>query len=186
MNLPLNTGPNQEQSDIDKLVEIFNDLFEKSEKTRLQMGADEPFYQAPQADKLAVIYFREDFFSSALHEIAHWTLAGAARRLQDDFGYWYEADGRTSQQQAEFERVEVKPQAVEWLLSLASNHRFHFSADNLAQNNEASDDFKQAVHQQATIYRQQGLPVRAQRLFEQLMSHFRNGEKPESACLKLV
>ncbi|MDQ7050263.1 MAG: elongation factor P hydroxylase [Enterobacterales bacterium] len=169
-----------------QLIEIFAHLFEQTENTQLQMGAEEPFYQAATDGRPAVIYFREDFFSSALHEIAHWTIAGLERRQQDDFGYWYEADGRTKAQQIEFERVEVKPQAIEWLLSLASNQTFHFSADNLAQNNKASDSFKQAVFNQADYYFTKGLPPHAQQLYEQLNAHFRAGKRQESPCLELV
>lgn len=55
-------------------------------------------------------------FNSALHEISHWTIAGKERRLLADLGYWYAPDGRTREQQALFEQVEVKPQAIEWLL----------------------------------------------------------------------
>src|SRR3546814_2809228 len=49
--------------------------------------------------------------------VAHWCLAGAARRRQDDYGYWYAADGRDLEQQHLFEQVEVKPQALELLFS---------------------------------------------------------------------
>lgn len=62
-------------------------------------------------------------FNSALHEISHWTIAGAKRRLLPDLGYWYAPDGRTKEQQDLFEQVEIKPQAIEWLFaqSLAEN-----------------------------------------------------------------
>ena len=39
------------------------------------------------------IYFARGFYSSALHEIAHWLVAGKERRKLEDFGYWYEPDG---------------------------------------------------------------------------------------------
>ena len=166
------TEPNTE-----KLTQIFNQLFGQSEKTLLKMGADEPFYQAAKEGEKAIIFAREDYFSSALHEIAHWTIAGEARRQLDDFGYWYEPEGRSEQQQREFELVEIKPQAVEWLLSLACNHGFHFSADNLSQAIDASESFKHSVHNQAVEYLTSPLPKRAQLLFEQLKKHFRDGEE---------
>jgi len=159
-----------------KLLQIFNQLFSVNEKTILQMGASEPFYRAAKGDNAAVIYAREDYFSSALHEIAHWSIAGVARRKLDDFGYWYEPEGRSQQQQIEFEQVEVKPQAVEWLLSLACNHPFHFSADNLCQSIDASHSFKKAVTEQSKRYLKQGLPTRAQLLFEKLNAYFRSSE----------
>jgi len=186
MGLQQTISRTDQATHISPLIEIFARLFEQNENTQLQMGAEEPFYQAATDGHPAIIYFREDFFSSALHEIAHWSIAGLARRQQDDFGYWYQADGRSKQQQIEFERVEVKPQAIEWLLSLASNHTFHFSADNLAQNNEASVGFKQAVFTQANHYLNNGLPPRAQRLYEQLNAHFRPAKRLESPCLESV
>lgn len=59
-----------------------------------------------------------------MHELAHWCIAGPERRLLADYGYWYEPDGRTEQIQAEFEKVEVKPQAVEWILSASCGFPF--------------------------------------------------------------
>jgi elongation factor P hydroxylase len=164
---------------IDQLVSIFNQLFKDKTKTTLQMGADEPFYKAPSGCSEATIFAREDYFSSALHEISHWCVAGEQRRTMDDFGYWYEPEGRSAEQQAEFEKVEVKPQAIEWLLSLACDHPFHFSADNLSQGIDASESFKQAVTKQARLYQQTGLPDRAQSLFNKLCDCFLDGKLVE-------
>jgi len=164
------------EPDIRDLVDIFNRLFAVTENTIIEIGVKEPFYQAAIEDQKAIIFSREDFFSSALHEIAHWTIAGYERRRLDDFGYWYEPEGRTAEQQREFELVEVKPQAVEWLLSLACNHRFHFSSDNISQGIEASDAFQNSVKSQALDYLQSSLPKRAQLLYKQLINHFRQGE----------
>ena len=158
------------------LVKLFNELFSQSENTVLQFGADEPFYQAATINEKAVVFAREDYFSSALHEISHWCIAGKERRQLDDFGYWYEPEGRTLEQQQIFEQVEVKPQAVEWLLSLACNHQFHFLADNLSQNIGASNQFMESVTNQAHDYLQNELPVRAQLLFNRLNQYFRNNQ----------
>lgn len=165
------------QADTVKLTQIFNQLFEQSESTFLKMGADEPFYRAAKEGEKAVIFAREDYFSSALHEIAHWTIAGKERRKIDDFGYWYEPEGRSERQQLEFEKMEIKPQALEWLFSLACNHPFHFSADNLSQAIGASECFKQSVRNQAADYLASSLPNRARLFFEQLKKHFRAGEE---------
>jgi len=175
---------NQEPS-IKKLVSIFNKLFVSQENTRLQMGAAEPFYQASKNGNNAVIFAREDYFSSALHEIAHWTIAGKERRQEDDFGYWYESEGRTQQQQLQFEQVEVKPQAIEWLLSLACGQKFHLSADNFfddncsgdkqSQNIVVSEQFKKSVSEQMKSYFESGLPTRANQLLLQLCKKFRAG-----------
>ncbi|TQV86751.1 elongation factor P hydroxylase [Aliikangiella coralliicola] len=158
---------------LDKLVEIFNQLFFQSENVRLQIGADEPFYRAAKGGSPAIIYSREDFLSSALHEIAHWCVAGVKRRGLDDFGYWYKPEGRSLQEQLEFEKVEVKPQAIEWALSLACNHIFNFSADNVSQNIDASASFKKSVTEQLKDYlMNDSLPTRAALLFNTLRQHF--------------
>lgn len=66
-----------------------------------------------------------------MHEISHWTIAGAKRRLLPDLGYWYAPDGRTKEQQDLFEQVEVKPQAIEWLFAQSFGRKFRVSLDNL-------------------------------------------------------
>lgn len=163
---------------LDSLIELFNDLFGSTENTILKSGAEEPFYQAAKAHAPAIIYSREDYYSSALHEIAHWCIAGKARREIDDFGYWYRPEGRSEAEQVEFERVEIKPQAIEWALSLACEHPFHFSADNISQGIEASDEFKMNVKAQLKEYLEKAtLPPRAQLLFERLNQVFRNNQK---------
>jgi hypothetical protein len=161
------------------LKRIFNELFLATYNTCLSYGHSEPFYKAARNGEPAEIQSREDFLSSALHEIAHWCIAGSERRRLDDFGYWYEPDGRSEEQQIAFEQVEVKPQAVEWCLALAMNHLFHFSADNLGGRAGPSEWFKHQVHQQAALYWQHGLPPRAQILFEALIEQFCGGVKPE-------
>ena len=161
------------------LVALFNATFATTENTVLVGGGAEPEYLPATAEAPARIIFREDFASSALHEVAHWCIAGSARRQLHDFGYWYNPDGRTPLQQAEFERVEVKPQAVEWALSRAAGIRFHLSADNLAsgpQGNDASAAFRDAVFQQCQHYFANGLPPRAQRFFDALRERFQSGQ----------
>ncbi len=165
------------ESDTEKLLQIFNRLFMQTENTLLKMGANEPFYRAAKDGQKAIVFAREDFFSSALHEIAHWTIAGKERREIDDFGYWYEPEGRSDEQQKKFEQAEIKPQAVEWLLSLACNHPFHFSADNLSQAIDASDNFKRQVRSQAKDYLASSMPKRALLFFEQLKQYYRNGQE---------
>lgn len=165
-----------------RVVSLFNQLFVPTENTRLQGNASEPFYQAANNNSSAIIYFREDFLSSALHEIAHWCIAGKQRRQQDDYGYWYQADGRDSRQQKLFESVEVKPQALEWAFSLACKHPFHFSADNLAQQTVVSCQFKASVKQQLKRYiKDQQWPPRAKIFYQQLNLRFARESLQESA-----
>ncbi len=160
------------------LIALFNATFAESEQTVLVGGGAEPEYLPPAAGQPARIVFREDYASSALHEIAHWCIAGAARRQLHDFGYWYQPDGRSPAQQQVFEQVEVKPQAVEWALSRAAGIRFNLSADNLStgpQGNDASEAFRHAVFAQCQQYFANGLPPRAQRFFEALRQQFQAG-----------
>ncbi|MET1256067.1 elongation factor P hydroxylase [Aliikangiella maris] len=162
-----------EKEKLKKLVLVFNELFSESENTELVIGAKEPFYQAARNNQKAMIFSREDYFSSALHEIAHWCIAGKKRRELDDFGYWYEPEGRTLTQQQVFEQVEVKPQALEWLFSIACGHQFYFSADNLSQSIDASQSFKNAVTQQLNHYlSEKSLPARARLLANSLAQAF--------------
>jgi elongation factor P hydroxylase len=166
-------------SKLDKLITLFNQLFLVQENTVIQGGASEPFYQAATQGSPAVIYFREDFLSSALHEIAHWCIAGRSRRNKDDYGYWYEPDDRSAEQQLEFEKVEVKPQALEWTLALACNHKFHFSADNTNENIQVSDSFKDKVMALKDNYLAgKNLPSRARQLITELERAF-NGNKQQ-------
>jgi elongation factor P hydroxylase len=143
---------------------LFRDCFLEPFQTRLEGGAPEPVYlpsPEPHRQPHRVVY-REDYFASALHEVAHWCLAGPERRRLEDYGYWYAADGRTQAEQAEFEEVEARPQAIEWILSDACNFVFHLSADNLTANMGPSPSFEQAVLREKARYLEQGLPERAE------------------------
>lgn len=123
----------------------------------------------PQGNK---IFFNRDYFASALHEIAHWCIAGEQRRAQVDYGYWYAPDGRDTQQQRAFEQVEVKPQALEWAFSLACNASFSVSNDNLSLSEHDSTAFKNAVTKQLMIYEEHGFPKRAHRFLSILQAQF--------------
>ena len=62
-------------------------------------GAKEPLYQPPVGRPRAIIRYTRDHAQSVLHEVAHWCLAGAERRLLEDYGYWYQPPPRTTEQQ---------------------------------------------------------------------------------------
>ncbi|WP_040728290.1 elongation factor P hydroxylase [Thiomicrorhabdus sp. Kp2] len=160
------------------LVALFNQTFIPSYNTELICCEEEPIYRP--ADALHPhhrIIFAHGFFASALHEISHWCVAGKERRLLEDFGYWYEPDGRSAERQAEFEKVEVKPQALEWIFSVSAGFQFHFSADNIALNNQPSQKFQEAVYNQVQCYLQNGLPNRAKMWSNALIAHYRKNEK---------
>ena len=153
------------------LQAIFGQCFTKDFDTCLQGNALEPLYTpCGPSQKLNTIFYREDYFSSALHEVAHWCIAGQKRRQMIDYGYWYTPDGRTAPQQADFEKAECKPQALEWAFSIACNIPFSVSVDNLTASANANEDivlkqqkgFTQAVKQQLRVYVENGFVPRAQ------------------------
>mgnify|MGYP003127918997 CR=1 FL=1 len=153
----------------EQLIRAFDTLFLESERTCLRGGAEEPLYEPP-GDGPAVIHFREDYRASALHEIAHWCIAGRVRRQQLDYGYWYAPDGRDAAQQQRFMTVEARPQAVEWCLARAAGLPFRLSLDNLDAPASARDmrGFGEAVLAQVRSLQRNGLPPRAQRFHDHL------------------
>lgn len=165
------------QHNYQDLIDIFHRDFYQQYNTKLVKGQDEPIYlPANVSCSYHQIVFAHGFFRSALHELAHWSIAGEERQLKEDWGYWYIPDGRNQKQQARFEQVEVKPQAVEWAFSLACNIKFDVSADNLSGCGSDSEHFKEKVYQQVLHYFQQGFPVKAQLLITALMAFYRPNE----------
>lgn len=152
-----------------RLENVFEALFWQDYQTKLVGGNDEPFYQAANSSVgYNTIFYTKDYFSSALHEIAHWCVAADERRKKDDYGYWYEPDGRNAAQQQLFEQVEIVPQAIERILSCAAGQQFKVSADNLDGNTGASANFIHSIHKKTLVYCARGLPSRAQILAEKL------------------
>ena len=169
---------------------IFQRCFYAEYSTELVGGGDEPLYQpATLPTESHRLMYRADYFSSALHEIAHWCIAGAQRRQQVDWAYWYHPDGRTSEQQRAFEAVEVKPQALEWLFSVAAGIPFRLSSDNLLGDDSAhgEDDRDESVHDenkfaravvaQAQLYCDKGVSTRVS-CFVHALSEFYGVDKP--------
>lgn len=156
------------------LITIFDDCFAFKYNTRLIKGDDEPVYLPADGERsYHAIFFAHGFFSSALHECSHWMIAGEERRKLVDFGYWYMPDGRSAEQQALFQHVEVKPQAMEWIFSRAAGHKFRVSIDNLNGAESDTDAFKNAVYLQILHYCQHGLPQRAHQFRTALCSFYK-------------
>jgi len=157
------------------LEELFRACFFDDFRTCLEGGAGEPLYlPSPDLERSPHrVLYREDYFASALHEVAHWCLAGSRRRQLEDYGYWYAADGRSHHEQLAFERVETKPQAIEWILSDACRFPFHLSADNLEAGLGPSPRFEEAVTRQKSEYLACGLPPRAG-IFREALEDSRN------------
>ncbi len=148
----INTVDENEKTATDWLISLFNTLF-AHQHVSLVRGAGEPEYFPAKDNQPARIEFAHGFFQSALHELSHFFIAGERRRQLSDFGYWYAPDGRTEAQQQAFERVEIKPQALECLFTLACRRPFQVSQDNLfATFDTSTSTFAQDVYQQAKAY----------------------------------
>lgn len=160
-------------TDADRICSVFESCFWASNRTRLVGGGDEPLYR-PVDERIDYhqIIFRSDFAASALHEAAHWCIAGERRRLLVDYGYWYEPDGRGVEQQRTFESVEAKPQALEWIFSVAAGRQFRVSVDNLDGDAIDPFPFQLAVWQAAHRYLKFGLPPRAALFCDALGAHW--------------
>lgn len=157
------------------LEKTFHDVFFYAYKTYLVGGFDEPFYLAQDESGNAQIQYRDDYASSALHEVSHWCVAGAERRQKDDFGYWYAADGRTLEQQKEFEQFEVLPQAYECIFHWSCGLEFDVSVDNLGLPDYDPSPFREAVLEQVKLLLQTNLPERVHQyssaLFQKVFKH---------------
>ena len=140
-----------EAEQVDWLILHFNRWFSHL-NVNLVKGDFEPEYFPATESTPARIQFAHGFFNSALHEISHWSIAGDKRRLLPDLGYWYAPDGRTAEQQALFEQVEIKPQAIEWLFATAFGRKFRVSLDNLTGEGGDGNRFKDHVFAQVQAY----------------------------------
>ncbi len=155
------------------LILLFHDTFFNEYNTKLIKGKDEPIYLPASAERsYHQIIFAHGFYASALHEISHWCHAGEARRLLEDFGYWYIPDGRNEEQQKKFEQVEVIPQAIEWAFNVAAQKEFNVSSDNIDGFQADTHGFKLKVFEQVQLFLQQGFPKRANQFIEALATFY--------------
>jgi elongation factor P hydroxylase len=155
-------SPTVEASLLHFVLNSFESCFYQKFKTKLMSGAEEPFYQAPKDGRDALIHFRYNYLRSALHETAHWCLAGPQRLKLDDWGYWYQPDGRDVEQQSQFFKVEIKPQAIEMAFCRALGIPFDVSIDNLNGPQGPALAFAEAVQEQYKSYKKEGFPKRAE------------------------
>jgi len=157
----------------DDLIRLFNDLFCRRYRCQLVRGESEPLYcPAMGPDDFHLLQFAHGYFASALHEVAHWCIAGEQRHRQIDFGYWYLSE-RDSRQQAEFEAAEVAPQALEWIFSDAARFEFRASQDNLELSPDPAP-FLERVRQAKAECLVNGLPERAAQFRRALTDFYGN------------
>ncbi|WP_299259900.1 elongation factor P hydroxylase [uncultured Kushneria sp.] len=178
------TSQQQEQRQVEQLIALFNHVFSSRYQTRLVRGDDEPIYlPADDAHAHHRIVFAHGYFASALHEISHWCIAGAQRRLLEDYGYWYMPDGRDDSAQEAFEAAEIAPQAIEKILTQACGRHFNVSVDNLEGSAEVDRDaFAARVDARQQRYLVEGLPARAEAFRQALVALFSEGQSPEQAA----
>ena len=162
-----------------QLTCLFNIVFAVSDKTALIGNAAEPYYQPGSPNR---IYFRSDYLSSALHEVAHWCVAGARRRRLPDYGYWYRPDGRNADQQQAFFAVEARPQAIERCFCEAIGIPFSPSVDNVGAQIELQHlrRFEARIQGWCDQFERAGLPPRAARFITALRSMSRLSQEPAS------
>jgi elongation factor P hydroxylase len=159
---------------VSDLIRLFDNTFYLQYQTRLIKGDDEPIYLPANAcSGDHQIIFAHGYYASGLHEISHWLVAGEQRRKLEDYGYWYCPDGRNEHQQAEFEKVEIKPQAIEWALCMAAGFKFNVSADNLNGVQPCRVSFQTKVHQQVLSYLVLGFSVRTTQLLKALSDFYK-------------
>lgn len=141
--------------------------------TLLLGGAPEPVYLPAVGRARAIIRYTHDYAQSVLHEIAHWCLAGRARRLLTDYGYWYVPPPRSSAERAAFFAAEERVQALESILADACQVRFHISVD---QPGIDAPEFAQRVAERAAHMRREGIRGRAREVLEALRGLNRENE----------
>jgi elongation factor P hydroxylase len=158
-----------------RIADTFNRVFGASHRTRMVGGSAEPLYEPAGEARPAQIEFTHDYPASALHEAAHWCIAGATRRRLRDYGYSYTPGPRDPGSRAAFFARECDAQAVEALLAEACGVRFVVSADDFAASSAELEAFERNVRAAIERRRTRGLPPRAERFRTALIAEFVDG-----------
>jgi hypothetical protein len=157
-----------------RIARVFNREFLEGHRTLMCGGGAEPLYQPAVGSAPARIVFTHDFPASALHEAAHWCLAGPSRRLRRDYGYWYVPGPRDTRQRAAFFAAEATVQALEAIFATACGVRFVVSADDFAAAPTELEAFARRVDEKIAARRVGGLPARGRRFLDALIAEFRH------------
>ena len=121
----------------DCIAQTFAQTLGREHNAQLTGGALEPLYRPATSNAPATLYFREDYPASALHEVAHWCIAGTQRRRQEDFGYHYISGPRNAEDQVAFFESELRTQSLERAFASALGLEFQPSADNVEADIDA-------------------------------------------------
>jgi len=145
-----------------EIASCFNRLFGSGYRVAMVGGGCEPEYLPATEITPGCIRYRSDYAHSALHEAAHWCIAGTRRRQQVDYGYWYQPPPRDECSQRSFERVEARVQALESILTAAAGMVFRVSLDDVDNLFTCEAEFAEAVRLEQAQWRNRGLPPRAE------------------------
>lgn len=154
-----------------RIAQTFNGVFLASHHTLMCGGAEEPLYEPAVGSHPARIVFTRDYPASALHEAAHWCLAGPHRRTRRDYGYWYLPGPRDAQQREAFFAAEADVQALEAVFAHTCDVRFVISADDFAASSCELERFESVVAQRLAV-RRAAMPLRAGRFRDALAAAF--------------
>lgn len=135
----------------------FNARFRRGAGAVLIGGAEEPLYLPATRSRPAHIRYARDHARSALHELAHFCLAGPAGRALPDFGLAYEPPPRSPAAQRRFFEAEVPVQALEMLFSEACGIGFRVSTDNPGRDDPVTEAwFAEQVRRRCRAFRRHG------------------------------
>jgi elongation factor P hydroxylase len=138
-------------------------------------GAEEPLYLPGTPGRPAVIRYTRDHAQSVLHELAHWCIAGRARRALPDYGYDYEPPPRNARSRARFLAVEARVQALELLFACTARVRFHVSPDDPGHD---PMDLSVCVAREGAVWLRHGFPLRTRAVLAALHADW----APRLAC----
>jgi len=148
-----------------EIARRFNGAVGHRYDTVLIGGAEEPLYKPAAPGRPAEIRYTRDYAQSALHEMAHWCIAGAERRKLLDYGYWYHPPPRAGRAREQFFAVESRVQGLELLFARAAAVRFHVSVDDPGSD---PGDFEARVRGAARAWLAAGFPQRTVAVFAAL------------------
>ena len=113
----------------DEICDAFNAGF-ADDAVQLIGGAEEPSFRPGHRREPARLLFVGDFARSALHEIAHWSLASRSERRMTDYGCRYVPPPRCLARQLQFCIRELEVQALEAVLCRSCAVPFEVSMDD--------------------------------------------------------
>lgn len=136
-----------------RIAAVFNREFAGSHRTVMVGGGVEPLYLPARGVEPALVVFTRDYPASALHEAAHWCIAGAMRRQQRDYGYWYVPGPRDPDRRRAFFAAELDVQALEAEFARVAGVEFVVSADDFDAPPAELEAFALRVGVRSAAYR---------------------------------